>query len=45
MIRTYLIYGLAVCGLMGFANYAGWTVADSATTGRWGPAGHNVYHK
>lgn len=45
MIRAYLIFGMAICGLMAYANFTGWTVADSARAGRWGPSGPNVYHK
>ena len=47
MVRGYVIYGILVCLLMGYANFTGWAVGDTtmAAVGPRGPGARGVYHK
>ena len=45
MKKAFIIYGTAICLIFAYANYTGWTVADSVKSGKWGPKGHSQYHK
>lgn len=41
----FIVYGTGICLFFSYATYSGWTVVDSIKSGKWGPRGHNVYHK
>jgi hypothetical protein len=45
MLKLYIIFGIAICLFFAHASRQGWTVADSLASGKWGPQGHNAYHK
>lgn len=43
--KIFIAYGLGLCILLAYANYNGWDIADSFSSGKWGPKGHSAYHK
>ena len=47
MVRGYVIFGILVCLLMGYANLTGFSIGDQpvAADGPRGPGVRGVYHK
>ncbi len=45
MKKAYLIYAGILGLLFVYANYTGWKLIDSLTSGSWNPNGRNYYHK
>ncbi len=45
MVKGYVIFGIAICLLMAYANSVGWAVGDSTAPATRGSAVRGVYHK
>lgn len=45
MQKFFIIYSILIILLFISASRVGWTVADSFSTGKWGPSGRSAYHK
>jgi hypothetical protein len=48
LVKGYVLFGIVICLLMGYANFVGWTIGDSTVAGVTGPRGPRttgIYHK
>jgi len=48
LVKGYVIFGIVICLLLGYANSVGWALGDSTAAGvvgARGPRTPGVYHK
>lgn len=45
MKRFFIIYGVIICLIFGYASLYGIDLSDSFKSGKWDPKGKSAYHK